>query len=421
MMPLDRRSFLQAAAAVPVAAPFWNALHAAENRRAKLPVAAVVTEYRTNSHADVIVGKILEGWRQDGGDGPNLRLVSLFTDQVPEADLSRGLAKKHGFRIARTIDEAITGGTGKLQVAGVLSIGEHGSYPFTPDTQQHMYPRRRFFDAIVAAFRRVGASVPVFNDKHLSYRFADARHMVDTARQMKFSLMAGSSLPVAWRKPAEPLPLGAEIEDAVTIGYGGLESYGFHALETHQCTIERRRGGEAGVRSVQAVRGDAIWQAERDGRWSRELFEAALAAMPDVPEGNWQDRLGKNAAWYLIEHRDGLKTTVAMANGPARHFAVAVKLKGRREPVATWFQLEDKKPYGHFAFLTRAIEEMFHTGRPSYPVERTLLTTGILDRVMHSLAGGGKRLETPELEFAYQGADWPFANHPKSPLKIPLA
>src|SRR5947208_1406631 len=77
-------------------------------QRERLPVAAVVTEYRRNSHADVILGKILEGYNQDGGDGPALRLAALYTDQVPAADLSRDLARRHNFRIAGTIEEAIT-------------------------------------------------------------------------------------------------------------------------------------------------------------------------------------------------------------------------------------------------------------------------------------------------------------------------
>lgn len=218
----------------------------------KLPVAAIVTIYTPNSHTDVIVGKILEGYQQDGGVGPDLRLVSMYTDQVPEKDLSRQMAAKHRFQLATSIDEAITLGTNQLQVAGVLSIGEHGNYPLTPDTKQHMYPRRRFFDDIVATFRRCGKSVPVFNDKHLSYRWQDAKYMVDTAREMKFPLLAGSSVPVAWRRPAVELPRGCEIEAALTIGYSGFEVYGFHALEAHQCMIERRRGGETGMAAVQA-------------------------------------------------------------------------------------------------------------------------------------------------------------------------
>ena len=380
-------------------------------KREKLPVAAVITEYRTNSHADVIVGKILEGFKQDGGPGPDLQVISMYTDQVPERDLSRDLAKKYGFRLTETIEEAVTA---DKRIAGVLSIGEHGNYPYTRDTNQHMYPRRRFFDQITAAFQKSGRVVPVFNDKHLAYNWRDAKHMYDAGKKMKIPFMAGSSLPVTWRVPALALPMGCEIEEALAIGYGGLESYGFHALETFQCMVERRHGGESGVKAVQAVQGEEIWKTEQQGRWTRSLFDAALRTMPNVPEGNPKDRLSKGAAFYLIEYADGMKATVAMANGIARHFAFAAKLRGRREPVATWFKLEDDKPFGHFAYLVKAIENMIHTGRPSYPVERTLLTTGILDNVMHSLFQKGKRIETPQLALSYKAVDWPFAGQGES-------
>jgi hypothetical protein len=419
-----RRQFLQSGSVAAASLLFPGSLPVifGQQSREKLPVAAVVTAYTPNSHADVIVGKILAGWQQDGGAGPDLKLVSLWTDQVPANDSSRSLAEKHGFRIAKSIDEALTFGTDKLQVAGVLSIGEHGNYPFTPDTNQHMYPRRRFFDEIAATFRRVGQVVPVFNDKHLAYRWEDAKHMFDTARAMRIPFLAGSSVPVAWRVPQLDLPRDCEIEAAVTIGYGGLESYGFHALESHQCLIERRRGGETGLAALQAVTGSEILAAEQAGRWSRELFEAALKTMPPLKrakdkQDNWID--SPNSAAYLLEHRDGLKSAVIMASGLAAHFATAVKLKGRDQPLATWFKLQENKPFGHFAYLLHAIEHTVRTGKAAYPVERTLLTTGMLDRLMHSLAQAGQRFETPELNVTYQPVDWPYANHPQASFTIP--
>lgn len=382
---------------------------AASRSTRKLPVAAVVTTYQENSHADVIIGKILEGWRQSNGEGPDLELVSLYTDQVSAKDLSRGLAEKHGFRIASTIDEAVTHGRNSLPVAAVLSIGEHGDYPYN-DIKQHMYPRRRFFDEIVAAMQRCGEFVPLFNDKHLAWNWRDAKHMYDVAARHEIPFMAGSSLPVTWRYPARQLPMGTEIEDVLAVGYGGLESYGFHTIEALQCLVERRRGGETGVTAVTALQGDQIWQAEKDGKWSRELLAAAMAAFEGSADNLEQRLRPADSAFYLIEYRDGLRATVAMLNGVSDQKAVACRVGGQSEPFACWFRMEEQKPFGHFEHLLRGIEHMVHTGQPAYPVERTLLTTGILDRVMHSLSQQGTRLLSPELQITYQPADWGFAN-----------
>jgi len=408
MHPNTRRQFLGQSAGLLGGTMLGLPALAAPQRREPLPVAAIVTEYRRNSHADVILGKILNGYDQAGGPGPNLRLVSLFTDQTPASDMSRELARKHGFRIAKSIDEALTLGSDKLAVAGVLSIGEHGNYPYTKDTHQHMYPRRRFFDAIVDTFRKQQRVVPVFNDKHLAYAWRDARHMYDTAREMKFPLLAGSSVPVAWRSPELALPMGCNLTEAIALGYGGLESYGFHAIEGLQCMVERRKGGERGVASVQAVSGAEIQAAEKAGRWSRELFDAAVAATPVPPRGRPKE-FAKNAVFYLIEYRDGFRATVAMSTGLAPQFAFAGRIRGEDRPRATCFRLQEDPPFGHFAHLLRAIEHTFHNNREAYPVERTLLTTGVLDRLLHSHADNGQRLRTPELDVSYQPSDWPFA------------
>jgi hypothetical protein len=374
-----------------------------------LPVAALVTEYRENTHADVIVGKILQGFDQQGGAGPALRLASLYVDQRPAGDLSTKLAEKFGFRLAGSIDEALTLGSDRLQVAGVLSIAEHGSYPATPDTGQVTYPRRRFFDEAVRTFRRTGSTAPVFNDKHLSYRWHDALHMVTTARELGFPLMAGSSVPVTWRRPARELPRGCEVESVLMLGYGGLEAYGFHALEGMQCMLERRGSGETGVHAVRALLGKQIVRGLQRGEWSRGLFEAALQAMPRAVAPDLT-RLNDSAAFFQLAYRDGLVATVAIANGLADQFVFAAKLRGNDQPLVVLFELQEDKPFGHFAYLTRAIDAMVQTRKAVYPVERTLLTTGALDALMHSVATSGAWRTTPELAIRYQAADWPFAN-----------
>ena len=93
-------------------------------------VAAIVTEYRHNSHADVIVSRLLQTYTlDDKGERSNLKLVSLYLDQVPEKDTGRKWAKKYGVPIHKTIRGALTLGSDKLAVDGVLHVAEHGDYP----------------------------------------------------------------------------------------------------------------------------------------------------------------------------------------------------------------------------------------------------------------------------------------------------
>jgi hypothetical protein len=390
----------------------------------KKPIAAVVTEYRRHSHADVILTKILEGFLLDGGAGPNLHLASVYVDQFPEGDMSRELAKKHGFRIYDTIDAALTLGGKQLAVDGVLCIGEHGKYP-TNDKGQILYPRRRFFEEVRKTFERCKKSTPVFNDKHLAATWADAKWMYDKSRELFIPFLAGSSIPVTWRRPPLMLPRGCELTEAVQIGYGPVEAYCFHALEGLQCLAERRRGGETGVNSVECLQGEEMWKALDAGRWSKTLLEAALALVPAHAPGDYRAPTAnaKDAGVFLIEYRDGCRAAVAMLNGWVHEgdggaFVFAGQIKGQNKPVATHFYLQQPDPFAHFAYLLRAIDSLIQTGHSPYPVERTLLTTGVLDAVMTSRAEKNRRVETPHLGIRYQPTDWPSATDPiPKPIK----
>jgi hypothetical protein len=386
-------------------------------------IAGIVTEYRRHSHADVILGKILEGYFHDGQDMPQLRLVSLFVDQFPGNDMSRDLARKHNFTIYDTIEGAVTLGRKEVGVDGVIVIGEHGKYA-TNARGQILYPRRRFFEAVTGVFARYRRAVPVFSDKHLAANWQDARWMYDRARELFVPFMAGSSLPVTWRRPALRLPRGADMTEAVAVGFGPFEAYGFHALEALQCLVERRRGGEVGVRRVQCLQGEEMWRAMDRGDFSREVLDAAAALVPTHAQGNYRAATAKNAesGVFLIEYCDNFKAAVAMLNGwvgegqgDGGGFTCAARIRGRQRPVATQFFLQQPDPFAHFSYLLRAIEAMMITGHASYPVERTLLTTGILDAVMTSKAEKNRAVDTPHLDIRYTPNDWPFAMDPVPP------
>jgi hypothetical protein len=363
-------------------------------------IAAVVTEYRHNSHADVVIGKYLEGFLQNGQPpGPRSKIVSMYTAQVPKNDMSREMSKKHNVPIYPTIWETLTLGGAQLAVDGVLLIGEHGQYPWN-EKGQHLYPRYELFLEITDVFRASHKSVPVFSDKHLSYSWLKAKRMVEIAKELKFPFMAGSSIPVAYRPGGLDLELGAKAKHAVSIFYGDPDAYGFHLLEGLQCMVERRQGGETGVQAVQYIEKQALWDWVSQTPWAEKLLNAALAQAIHRKPGDIR-QLGKDDYAYRIWYRDGLEAAAFMMNGVAQDAATAVEVEGQKEPVATLMWLEEDRPFQHFACLVQAIEQMFETGKPTYPVERTLLTSGVLEAILNSKFENHKRVETPYLAVKY--------------------
>jgi hypothetical protein len=415
----SRREFLYAAAGA-VFAPHAAAAGRPHSQPAPRPdrpakkLAVVTTAYHYLSHAYHVCGRFLYGYLRDGKmHYPDFGIAGMHVEQQKDDDLSRELSKKHGFALYPDVAGALTLGTDKLAVDGVLLIGEHGDYPYN-DKGQKLYPRYELFQKIVAIFKKSGRGVPVFNDKHLSYDRKKANNMVETARKMNFPLMAGSSLPVTWRRPEVELPLGCEIKEALVASRGELEIYGIHSLEALQCMVERRRGGETGVRAVRYLEGDALWKAGDDGLWSWELLEAALGRSASRNVGDIKENcrhylsplehseLRKSPLAFLVEYRYGLRAAVLVLNGHVDDTTFAARVAGERKPVSTLFYLPPPPGAAFLEALAVRIEDFMTTGKPPYPVERTQLTGGVLDCALDSRVGGHKRLETPDLDIAYK-------------------
>jgi hypothetical protein len=413
MSTVSRRAFVGAMGAGAVGISL--AADEAPARRRRLAV--VTTEWRDRSHAWHMAERFLHGYPIAGRwHRPPLDLVAAYVDQTPPNDLSRQRAKEFGFPIFPTIAETVRAGGDRLAVDAVLIIGEHGNYPINKFGQKQ-YPRYEFFSQVVDVFRKDGRSVPVFNDKHLSWNWEWAKEMVDTARKMGFPFLAGSSLPVTWRMPALDLPYGADVDEIVCVAIGQVDSYDFHALETIQCMAERRRGGETGVANLEALRGNSFWKAFdtgswRNGGWDPRLFEACLCrsqtlAQPATfshryPTSRQMRDWVKDPVAYRFEYADGLKASMLLMNGLVGDFTFAARIRNQAEPLSTLFYLPPNPNVTYSAALMSKAEEMFVSGKAPYPIERTLLTTGLVAAGMHSLAAGGKRLQTPHLAIRYQ-------------------
>lgn len=409
---MNRRQWLQTSGVgLLAAANLGGTSPAADSKRPR--VAAVITELTYRSHAHVILENFLEPYYFNGRlTDPGVDVVSLYVDQVPkDRDMSRDVAKAYGLTIYPTIAEALQLGGRELAVDGVLSIGEHGDYPET-ERGQRMYPRKRFFDEIVAVFRNSGRVVPLFNDKHLSYRWDWADEMLRVARELRIPFMAGSSVPLAQRRPPLEIPNGSVIEEAVSIHSGPVESYDFHALEVLQSLVEARCGGETGVREIQWLEGDAVWQAAAEGRWSYSLAAAAMRADTGHDVGKLEDfiepadGLKHPVHAILIKYCDGLRATVLRIGKLSTRWNFACRLAGNSEPLATAFHVGPWENRNLFKALSHAIQVHIREKQAPYPVERTHLVTGMLAAAMDSRFENHKRLATPHLNVCYQPRDF---------------
>ena len=387
-------------------------------------LAIITTFWDWRSHANHMGERFLCGYPRDGRwHRPDFDVVGVFVDQSSEEDLSQRRAEEFGFTLYSSIAEALRLGTDALAVDGVLLIGEHGDYPAN-DKGQKLYPRYEYFKQVVDVYRRSRRTAPLFSDKHLSWNFKWASEMVETSREMGFGFMAGSSLPVSRRLPSRELPPNTQVEEAVAVADGGIDGGDIHIIEAMQSILERRRGGETGIKAVQALRGDSFWKAMaagswKDGGWDRQLFESALSRCNTIspvrpnygvvyPTLEDMRRMAPTAYAYRFEYSDGLKATVVQFQkrsgkdpGVVGDRTLAARLHGG-DIFSLLFYLPYYSMRNFFNPQVHHIETLFKTNKSPYPVERTLLTTGMTAAGIESLFQKQKRLETPHLAIRYQ-------------------
>jgi hypothetical protein len=375
--PINRRVFLASAA---------GATFAADSRPR---AACILNTWFPNSHADVFLSRLLDGFRLNHEwHAPRLQVVSFYVDQFPANDMAREAAEEHGVRIFPTVAEALRMGGKKLAVDAVVVIGEHGEYPRTP-RGNFMYPRRRYFDEVTRVMKEDGRILPMYQDKYFAYEWSDARYMAERTRALKIPMLCGSTVPLAWQRPPLDLPQGSRFTEMLATSYSDLEEHAYHGIEAMQAVAETRAGGETGVARVRYCAGEA------GGGWSHDLQEAALERNVNrVPAGKQQPEA------FVIRYRDGLRGTLLHWNARTRDYNFAARVEGRAQPVSTCFYIQ-LYLHNHWSIMVRAFEDVVLTRRTPHPIERTLMANGILLAGLESRRQGGTWIDTPELSFSY--------------------
>src|SRR3954465_10096819 len=271
------------------------------------------------SHADWIICKLMDGyWWQGAHTSSRVDVVSVYIHQLETSGLGQKVCKSKNIPIFKTVGEAVTLGGKDLAVDGVVIVAEHGDYP-TNLKGQWLLPRWWIYQQVMHVFEQSKRSVPVFNDKHLSYNWDEARWMFDKSRELNFPLTGGSSIPTYYRKPEIELDIDTPIMNSIVLGGTADEGAIFHAIDVLQAFVERRKGGETGVRSVQSIRGPETWKWVEQNPWANNLIEAVRKNFDLKPaffqEGRQDQRRPFPPNVCIVEYNDGTKAAVIAGSG----------------------------------------------------------------------------------------------------------
>ena len=236
------------------------------------------------SHADWVVNKLIDGYWWKGAHTPSqVDVVSVYVHQFDTSLLAQKVCKAKNIPIFKTVGEAVTLGGKDLAVDGVVIVCEHGNYP--TDLKGHwLLPRWWIYQQVMKVFEQSKRSVPVFNDKHLSYNWDDAKWMFDKSRELNFPLSGGSSIPLFFRKPEIDLAPDTPIRNSIVVGAAPDEGGIFHCIDMLQSFHDRRKGGETGIKSVQSIRGPETWKWVEQNPWANNLLEAVRKTSTASPD-----------------------------------------------------------------------------------------------------------------------------------------
>jgi hypothetical protein len=161
--------------------------------------------------------------------------------------------------------------------------------------------------------------------------------------------------------------------------------------------------------------GEAVWRAFDEKLFDTELLDGARERL-SLPQhrGRALRDVVRQPKLFRLEYADGLRANVLELNGAAGEWAAAWRYADDGHTDSSLFWVQEGRPGMHFTWLLHGIEQMMLTGKPSWPVERTLLSSGALHALLVSLKENERRVETPYLMLRYQPS-WRWTEPPAPP------
>ncbi len=315
-----------------------------------LKLAVLVEELTPGSPAQQLLDRFLIGYPRQGEFWkPRFKEVVLHGVSDVSEEVARR-RKDHGLKAAESLAEAMKG-------AGAVLIIPRWAAARGPAA-----------DLLARALETAEPGALLFVYGRIAGSFKEARELWDKAMGRKVRFFSGTYLPFTWRLPPVEVPRGAAVQEALLVAVGEPWEAEILGIDGLAALVERRRGGEAGIRSVKFLSGEEVWKAERDGAFSRDLLAAAISRS-DTPQGDpvrdgrTQDlaglglipKLAADPKAYLFEHDDGLRSALLVLNGAVADYNFALRLEGGKVLSAQLYR--PPAPGAHqFSALAQVVE-----------------------------------------------------------------
>lgn len=273
-------------------------------------IAFVVAEFALRAPAQQLLDRLLVGYPRDGEfHRPGFDRISIYLDTGAGNPQIERRAKDFGLIREPTLDRALA--DAEAIVIVWAGRGANANEELLRKTVQ-------------AAPKNIACFVHgAFANKTNS-----ARELARLAVARGITLCAGTSTAVTYRLPDVDLKPGNRLSEALIVVQGTFPEAELDALEGLLPVVERRRGGEAGVKNLRYLQGDEVWRAGTERGWSRALLAAAISRSNTVQgdtlrDGRTQDIVGsglieslaQSPRGWLLEHRDGLRTSILVLDG----------------------------------------------------------------------------------------------------------